>query len=55
MSEEVAQAIGGVLAENERLKQQVAQAEERARIASAAYHQQQDRAGRAADDRDDGG
>lgn len=42
MSEEVAASIGDVLAENERLKQQLAQAEERARIASAAYHQQQD-------------
>jgi hypothetical protein len=42
VSEEIAASIGDVLAENARLKQQLAQAEERARIASEAYHQQQD-------------
>ncbi len=42
MSEEVARSIGDVLAENARLRQQLVQAEARARIASAAYHQQQD-------------
>lgn len=42
MSEGIAASIGDVLAENKWLKQQLAQAEERARIASEAYHQQQD-------------
>lgn len=42
MSEEVAASIGDVLAENARLRKEVAQATERARIASDAYHQQQD-------------
>ena len=42
MSEEIVASIGDVLAENARLRKEVVQATERARITSEAYHQQQD-------------